>query len=579
MTARRALLVACSEYQDPKLRTLRSPVHDVDGLGAVLSDPAIGGFEIETLVNRPDTEVRRAIARFLRVSRRTDTLLLHFACHGFKDVDGQLYLAAADTDLDDVAVSAVPAELLSRLVNRSPSRRIILILDCCFSGAISRVMTYRGQSEVEVGAYFAKQGEGLAILTASKAEEYAWEPTSDPLALRDNAMHSVFADALIEGLRTGAADLDGDGEISIDDLYGYVHDRIAATGSPQTPTRWTFLHGTLLVAHRATTAPAPVASAPVRPDGVQHGTPRSPWDAHLLNWRFPVTPAMDRLIRGYGHGGTEAYAWSALRNGEWDRAAAAFRTASESDPSSPLAWWGWALSRAIAGDWRAAGEGFARAAGQVPLGREHPESLEMYAGAVLLGAVAFTAAGSQRAQELLDDGIERVPYCPQLLAYRATVLDRHEQLSVAFQLAPDLVSEFSAVGTDVAEAVREAIAETERRTAALVRAFARVAALRDRVPGVAAARPVPEPASQRLPADRRLSASETLAVGARKALVGEVGNLQLAAEALLTDAVDRHTMALVEQVRETTSEICRTLSVTDRPVPVSAIGVPPRIER
>ncbi|MGC9669130.1 caspase, EACC1-associated type [Planosporangium sp. 12N6] len=583
MTARRALLVACAEYRDPKLRTLRSPVHDVDGLAAVLSDPAIGGFEVETLINRTDTEVRRAVARFLRTARRTDTLLLHFACHGFKDVDGQLYLTASDTELDDVMVSAVPAELLSRLVNRSPSRRVILVLDCCFSGAISRVMTYRGQREVDVGGYFAR-GEGLAVLAASRAEEYAWEPAGDPLALRDNAMHSVFAEALIEGLKTGAADLDGDGEISIDELYLYVHDRVTATGSPQTPMRWSFLQGTLLVAHRASAGPElaaarPAGSDPASAPAAPRGTARSPWDAHLLNWRFPVTPAVDRLIRGYGRGGAEAYAWGALRNGEWDRAAVAFDEASGSAPDSPLAWWGWAVSRAIGGGWRAAGEGFARAADRVPLDPADPQSLGMYAGAVLLGAVAFTAAGSRRAQELLDDGLDRVPYCPHLLAYRAVVLGRREQLGAAFLFAPDLVSEFAAVGVDVAEAVGQALAEAERRTAALVRASGRVAALRQHVPGLPPARPVPGPVGQRLPADRRLDAYGALASRSRRILAAEVVDLQTAADTLLAAAVDRRAMALVDEIRHVTSDITGALAATDRPVPVAALGLPPRIER
>jgi hypothetical protein len=48
---RRALIVANSDYVDPAFRGLTAPVHDARELARVLSNPSIGSFEVETLLN------------------------------------------------------------------------------------------------------------------------------------------------------------------------------------------------------------------------------------------------------------------------------------------------------------------------------------------------------------------------------------------------------------------------------------------------------------------------------------------------------------------------------------------------
>jgi hypothetical protein len=47
------LIIASDQYEDAGLRRLAAPSRDAQALAAALSDPDIGGFEIETMVNRP----------------------------------------------------------------------------------------------------------------------------------------------------------------------------------------------------------------------------------------------------------------------------------------------------------------------------------------------------------------------------------------------------------------------------------------------------------------------------------------------------------------------------------------------
>ncbi|MEK7328649.1 MAG: caspase family protein [Chloroflexota bacterium] len=51
MSGKFALIVGNSKYDDPTLTQLHAPDADVQVLADVLRDPAIGGFNVQTLVN------------------------------------------------------------------------------------------------------------------------------------------------------------------------------------------------------------------------------------------------------------------------------------------------------------------------------------------------------------------------------------------------------------------------------------------------------------------------------------------------------------------------------------------------
>jgi hypothetical protein len=62
---RAALVVATTSYADPVLRKLRSPATDATELAAVLADPAIGGFEVTTVLDPTAQQLRIAVHDFL----------------------------------------------------------------------------------------------------------------------------------------------------------------------------------------------------------------------------------------------------------------------------------------------------------------------------------------------------------------------------------------------------------------------------------------------------------------------------------------------------------------------------------
>ena len=172
MPGRHALIVATDTYSDPKLRRLRAPARDAEALADVLRDPEVGDFEVSLATNENDAALRRRIAAFFSDRARDSLLLLHFSCHGLKDDSGQLYFAAADTEVAHLDATAIPAEFVSRQMARSRSNNVLMLLDCCYSGAIARGLRFRAGDSVDVNDQLG--GSGRAIITASNAMEYAF---------------------------------------------------------------------------------------------------------------------------------------------------------------------------------------------------------------------------------------------------------------------------------------------------------------------------------------------------------------------------------------------------------------------
>jgi hypothetical protein len=242
MGRRVALLIATDTHQDSDLRRLTAPGGDVAALAAVLGDPDVAGFEVTTLVNQPHHEVGEALGAFVRDRRSDDLALLYFTGHGLKDEDGRLYLAMTNTRGDSLLFTALAAEQIDHALTGCASRQQILILDCCYSGAFPAGRAIKGDTDTHTLERF--QGRGRTVLTASDATRYSFEGDQ----LRGEGSRSVFTRHLVEGLRSGAADLNGDGDITLDELYSYVHDRVVEEMPQQRPKIQTDVEGRTVIA-------------------------------------------------------------------------------------------------------------------------------------------------------------------------------------------------------------------------------------------------------------------------------------------------------------------------------------------
>lgn len=219
MRNRDALLICNNDYVDAPLRALPSSLVDIKEFANILEDPEIGAFNVISLVNQEIQAVRIAIARFCMDRRRDDVTLIYYSGHGIKDESGRLFLALKDTQLGLLSATGLSSQFLLEELSGCRAKSKVVILDCSYAGAIlGGVMVPRD----------------IVVLTSSSAIEHSFEESSRD---KDQSRHkSHFTSGLIEGLKSGGADLDGDGAVTFNELFLYARRTVEiATVARQTP--------------------------------------------------------------------------------------------------------------------------------------------------------------------------------------------------------------------------------------------------------------------------------------------------------------------------------------------------------
>ena len=231
MSGKYALIIGNTEYTDPGLTQLTAPARDVEDFASVLRDSEICAFDtVNILMNQSASIVIAAIDEFFDQKKYDDLLVLYFSGHGIRDEFGSLYLAFKDTLASRLRRTAIKAADISEVMDQSRSKRQVLILDCCNSGA------FPPGAKAEIGGTMglikAFQGNGRFVLTASNAIQFAYEGK----AVMSETENSLFTHFLVKGLQ-GEADNNGDGNIAVDELYDYAFNEISKITPKQTPTK------------------------------------------------------------------------------------------------------------------------------------------------------------------------------------------------------------------------------------------------------------------------------------------------------------------------------------------------------
>jgi len=181
---------------------------------------------------------------------KEDMVILYFAGHGATerdvmspDGDGlEKYLLPFDADLKDLYASALPMREISYILQRIRSERLVFIIDSCYSGASGGRTVRTDGMRANISDGFLDRivsGKGTIILTASGANEVSVE--------KDELRHGVFTYFLLDGLE-GKADIDQDGQITVDEAYDYVSKNVPkATGQEQHPVKKGAVEGHLIL--------------------------------------------------------------------------------------------------------------------------------------------------------------------------------------------------------------------------------------------------------------------------------------------------------------------------------------------
>jgi hypothetical protein len=136
----------------------------------------------------------------------SDIALFYFAGHGYIEDTGG-YLCATDTHDGDDGLSL--AEVMT-LANRSPAKNKVIILDSCHGGIAA----------TNPNTTFAEINDGITILTASTATQYAIETPGGG--------SGVFTTLFVDALRGAAANLLGD--VTPGSVYAHVDQSLGPWG-------------------------------------------------------------------------------------------------------------------------------------------------------------------------------------------------------------------------------------------------------------------------------------------------------------------------------------------------------------
>ena len=221
-----ALLVGVSEY-DSGFAELPGAVKDAKAMQTVLSAPSLGKFDqVLPLLENPDSsQMQQAMYELFANRGENDLVLLYFSGHGFKDINNKLYLGAKSASKDSygnlIDSSVISASFVHDLMNQCRSKRQVIILDCCFSGAFPQGFVAKDDTSVDLRSQLG--GKGRVILSSSGATQLSFSGMTSDL--------SPYTRCLIEGMCKGKG--------SVNELHQYVKQKIQTQFSTLKPEIYT----------------------------------------------------------------------------------------------------------------------------------------------------------------------------------------------------------------------------------------------------------------------------------------------------------------------------------------------------
>lgn len=195
----------------------------------------------------------------LKGARPEDHMIIFVASHGLLSEDLDYYLAMNDVDFESPASGGLLYENLEALFKLCEARNRLVLLDACHSGEVdkgeatlsvstsqphanvnSRGFKSVSYSDRKVGLKSSfdlmkelfvdlQQSTGATVISSASGEEYAYESAQ--------WNNGVFTYALLNGLKSKAADKNKDGKIRVSEIQQYVYEQVSAlTAGKQNPT-------------------------------------------------------------------------------------------------------------------------------------------------------------------------------------------------------------------------------------------------------------------------------------------------------------------------------------------------------
>ena len=213
------LSIGVSRYQDADF-DLQFAAADARAIATALEHQGEGPLytAMKTLVLTDDEATRESILgsmeRFLGQAGPQDIVVIFMAGHGVQDLaTGSYYFLPYPATPQNLVTAGLRMSDFDEMVRtlRRNVRGVVVMLDTCHAGALR--LAARGFVSADDLAARMSVGEGSFLLAATKPGEESKE--------KPELEHGAFTYAVLEGLQ-GRADADGDGLVSVSEIFSYV---------------------------------------------------------------------------------------------------------------------------------------------------------------------------------------------------------------------------------------------------------------------------------------------------------------------------------------------------------------------
>ena len=213
-----ALIIGIDKYQN--LPRLQTAVGDAQALDQILRQRY--GFQTTVLIDAQATRsnILDAFSDYRGRLHDNDNLLIYYAGHGARD-GGQAYWLPVDSRPNSPA-NWIIAEEITKGMQVIPARHVLVISDSCYSGGLSR--------DIAVDNAPTDRAKYLQTMIDSKSRVLISSGRDEPVADGGSAGHSVFANALLKGLRG-----DTDPMFTASNLFHQYVEQAVIGGSRQVP--------------------------------------------------------------------------------------------------------------------------------------------------------------------------------------------------------------------------------------------------------------------------------------------------------------------------------------------------------
>ncbi len=153
----------------------------------------------------------------------------YYAGHGAPDPQtGASFLLPYDADADSLGRTTLSLPKVLEALGQTKAREVVALVDACFSGSGGRSVMARGVRPL-VPLKETRAPRAVTLFTAASGAEISGSAGA--------GQGGLFTRAVLDGLSTGRADHDGDGQVSLQELSDYVSPRVTREAAKQSRTQ------------------------------------------------------------------------------------------------------------------------------------------------------------------------------------------------------------------------------------------------------------------------------------------------------------------------------------------------------